>query len=528
MKKIILALVVMLFSNSFYAQAVDAEGDIPLDVNLTEVYKDKKKFTGLAFSTKDGNDGIILGRRYKKGYYIEHYDKNLKLIKNYDLVIKEKKPVFRPVGAYENTKKKTTIDEAFLSDGKLCLIEHKYNRKEKAIEYYVHTSPLDKFSFKRTLLLSVPFKNVEKNVFLNFKNTYDEDTYGDFTLSKNEKYIAFTIDMKDKDFEKHNIYVFDNSLNKIYETVFKRSIKDRKFRLQNVDIDEEDGTLFLLGKSYTQEKKKDGGKYQYELYKINGGTNQKLVFDSKDNYIGSLNTVVNNGEIFCVGFYSEKNDYRYKGLAHFGVDKNNMNLIKSVYSPFTEQFIQDKYGKSKDKELRNIDLKSIHISDNNECILNAEEFYITSHYINSQNGGSWKYTYHFNDMISAKFDATGNLLWARNINKKQEASSYSPYLSFTTSYKNDKVYFFINCSDKIRRIRGDRLQFKGIKAKKSNLYAITLDKEGNYEYKKILDDKDSEAPFMVGRGIINNNEKDIIFTGRRGNKKQALKITIPD
>ena len=516
MKKIILALVIMLFTQNFYAQAVDAEGDIPLEVSLTDVYKDKKKFTGLAFSTKDGNDGIILGRRYKKGYYIEHYDKNLKLLNSYD---------------FEVDKKRGTIDEAFLSDGQLCLLEYAYNKKEKIIEYYVNKSPLDNFSFKRTLLLAIPLKKADGKKFFSFGNTSDGNTLGRFSMSKKAEYIAFTIEMKDKNLEKHNIYVFDNSLNKVYETVFKRDMKDRKFHLQNVDVSEEDGTLLLLGKSFTREKKKkkEGGKYQYELYKINGDQKTKLVFDSKDKYIGSLSTVINNGEVFCVGFYSDKNDYRYKGVAYFDVDKTNMSLTKTVYSPFTEQFIQDKYGKSKDKELRNIDLRSIHSSDNNECIVNAEEFYITSHYVsNGQGGGYWRYTYHFRDMISLKLNADGKLLWARNINKKQAASSYSPYLSFTTSYKNDKVYFFINCSDKIRRIRGDRLQFKGIKAKKSNLYAITLDKEGNYEYKKILDDKDSEVPFMVGRGIINNNGKDIIFTGRRGSKKQALKITIPD
>ena len=232
MKKIIFALVTILFTNNFYAQ--DGEGNIPLDVSMSEVYKDKKKFTGLSFSTKDENDGIILGRRYKKGYYIEHYNKDLKLLKNYD---------------FEVDKKRGTIDEAFLSDGKLCLLEYKYNKKEKAIEYYVHTSPLDKFSFKRTLLLSVPLKKAGGKKYFNFGSTYDGDTYGNFTLSKNAEYIAFTIEMKDKNLEKHNIYVFDNSLNKVYETVFKRDMKDRKFHLQNVDVSEEDGTLLLLGKS---------------------------------------------------------------------------------------------------------------------------------------------------------------------------------------------------------------------------------------------------------------------------------------
>ena len=134
--------------------------------------------------------------------------------------------------------------------------------------------------------------------------------------------------------------------------------------------------------------------------------------------------------------------------------------------------------------------------------------------------------YHFRDIVSAKIDANGKLVWARNINKKQSAGFNSPYLSYTSTLTNGKVYFFINCSDKVRKIRNDRLQFKGIKAKKSNFYVITLDEEGNFEYKKVLDDKDSEVPFAVGRGYLNNNGKDIIFQGRRGSKKQVMKVSL--
>ena len=493
----------------------EGEADIPVEVKMTEVFKDKRKFTNMAFSTEDGKEGVVIGRRYKKGYYIEHYDKNINLVKNFD---------------FEVDKRRGAIEKAFISDGKLCLIEYLYNKKSKKLEYYSNISPLDKFSFKRELLLSTPLKDVKRGFgFFGFGNDVDGDVLGDFYISKNQEYIAATLDIKNKDSETHRLFVFNNKLEKVFQTEFKRGIKDRKFRLQNIDVDERDGTVYLLGKSFPREKrkKKEGGKYQYELYKINGSKKQSLIFDSGENFVGSLTTVINDGKLLCVGFYSERNDSRYKGLAYFDVDANEMQLKNSVYSPFTKQFILDKYGKNKDKELRNISIRDIHITENNECILNAEEFFITTHFMSNPNGGgSTYYIYHFRDIISTKMDTNGKLLWARNINKKQAARYYSPYLSYTSTYYDGKSYFFINCSDKVKKLRNDRLQFKGVKTKKSNLYVITLDESGNFEYKKILDDKDSVVPFAVGRGYLNNNGEDIIFQGRKGRKKQVMKLSL--
>ncbi len=513
MKKIALFFYILLSSINFYAQ--DSGVDIPLDVKMTAVFEDTKKKTVLAFSTKDDNGGVFIGRRYKKGYFIEHYDKDLILVKSYD---------------FEIDKKRGKIDNAFLSGDKLCLIESLYNKNTKKIEYYINKTSKDNFLFQRSLLFSIPLDDVKRTVsfFGLGLNNKDADASGNFKISQHQKYIVFTIDIKDKNYETHRIFVFNNALDKMYQTEFKRGIKDKNFKLENIDIDEKDGTVYLLGKVYAKEKrkKKEGGKYQFELYKIKGNSIQSLVFDSSEKYIGSLTTVINENKLFCVGFYSEKNDKRYKGVAYFDIDHGNMLLTTKVYSPFTKQFILDKYGKEKEKELKNISFKSIHITENNEYIINAEEFFIRAHQLQNQQGSTFNYTYHFRDIVSVKIDANGKLIWARNINKKQADNYNSPYLSYTSIYHDSKNYFFINSSDKVKKLSNDRLQFKGVKAKKSNFYVITLDSNGSFEYKKILDDKDSEVPFSAGRGIVNDDQINIIFQGRRGSKKQIMKISL--
>jgi len=265
------------------SNAQEGQSEIPVDIKMTEIFKDKKKFTSLAFSTKDGDDGVFIGRRYKKGYYIEHYDKNIKQLKNYD---------------FEIDKKYGIIEEAFISGNNLCLIEYLYNKKERKLEYFVNISPKDKFSFSRKPLFSVPFSQIKKQYSLFSMGRGDGDHLGMVQVSKEQNYVAFTIDIRDKDTETHRLFVFDNTLNKVYEKEFKRGIKDRKFKLQNIDVDDKDGTVYLLGKTYTRakKKKKEGGKYQYELYKLDANSKKSVIFDSKDNYIGSLNTNITNGK----------------------------------------------------------------------------------------------------------------------------------------------------------------------------------------------------------------------------------------
>lgn len=514
MKKNLLIIFVLFIQINFYGQ--QGETDISLKVRLTKVFEDSYKKTALAFLTDDNNGGIFLGRGYKNGYYIEHFSDTLRLINKYDFNI---------------DRKKSKIYNAFMSGNDLCLIEALFNRKGKKIEYYINKTPKDSFLFQRSLLFSIPLLDIKKTVsFFGMAgiNNKDADARGNFQLSKNHKYIVFAIDIKDKDFETHRIFVFNNALEKVYETEFKRSIRDKNFKLETIDIDERDATVYLLGKVYSEEKKKkkSGGKYQFELYKIKGNSTESLVFDSNEKYIGSLTTLIHNKKLFCLGFYSEKNDKRYKGVAYFDIDQNKMSLRNKVYSPFTKQFILDKYGKEKEKELKNIAFKNVLITKNGECIINAEEFFMRAHQLKNQQGSTFNYTYHFRDIVCVKLDVNGKLVWARNINKRQADNYNSPFLSYTSVYHNFKSYFFINSSDKVKKLSNDRLQFKGVRINKANLYVITLDKNGVFQYKKLVDNDDSEVSFGVGNGILNRNQTDVIFQGQRGNKKQIMKVSL--
>lgn len=516
MKKSIFSLVLFLFlSSTVFGQ--DQEGKIQLALNFSQPIKERKKTDELTFVVKDKSSGFIVGlkKKHGKGYYIRHYDQQLNLVQELE---------------YKLSGKKGEIKDAFLlKNGDLCILEFYNNSRKKTLDYYANISPTDHFAFKKKLLLSISRKKAKGRS--SFSLNEDGDTHGNFSMSANKKYFALTIELDAKKMEKHQIYVFDNELHKIYQNTFERKLADRKFRLENVDINEKDGTLLLLGKSYTRKKKKKGGKYQFELYKIKANGMKRLFFDSKDKYIGSLSIKYKEDKVFCVGFYSEKNDYRYKGLVFFDIDLEQMKLKNSVYSPFSKQFLIDKYGKAKQKELHNIRLDHI-FYDGTNFVITAEErgYHIyTSFRPAGPNGGGGMSTTvvaFYNDIIVTKLNKQGKMIWARNINKSQQGKP--SYNSYTALFTNNHIYLFLNAAKNAKKLKNKRLAFNTGTFSSYNLYAIVFDTQGKYQYEKIVDKKKTKSVFMAGNGIVSNNHKDVIFPGKNKSKTRLLKIHIPD
>ena len=248
------------------------------------------------------------------------------------------------------------------------------------------------------------------------------------------------------------------------------------------------------------------------------------MFDTDEYFAASLKTIVFEDRLTCIGFYSERNNNRYKGISYYELDPKTLAIRKTKLNPFTEQFIIDKYGKDKDKELKNLSFRKIIITSSNEIIFNAEEFYIVTNYVSTPQGSYTTTSYHYDDIVSAKLSTSGDIVWARNINKRQATGGDSSYISYTSTAKGNDAYFFINTGEKVKKLKNDRIQFGQTSTKHSNLNVIRVNQNGDFDYSELLDDKDNEVPFMVSDGAISGNS--VFFIGRKGKKKQLLKITI--
>jgi hypothetical protein len=516
MKQKILVLATLLLSVISFAQ------DIAVQVKKSKIFKDEYKHSSIVLTEDDGNGGIIMVRSYYggafsagAGYYFEHYDSNLNLIKEYEYELSKFKLISQ-----------NSVMGIIMNGQDVHIIGFDYEKSEKAYVCSALSANISDFKFTKSELFRLKIDEI-KRFGLFTSSQYDGDSGANMIVNEDKTAFAITIDIADKNSETHKVYLFDTALNKNLEHTFKRNIKDKKFRYENIDVSKDGKSLYLLGKVYTNEakKKKEGGKYQYELTRITSDSEKTQVFDTNQNFAGSLKTIIFEGRLACLGLYSEKNDSRYKGICYFELDPENLDIKKSKFNPFTEQFLIDKYGKSKEKELKFLSFRDIIVTENQDIIFNAEEFYIRTHMNHGANGMvSYYYTYHYDDIVSAKLNTSGDIVWARNINKRQSTGNDESYISYTSTAKNGYAYFFINTSDKIKKLKNDRIQFGQTSPKKSNLNVIRINESGDFDYNEVLNDKDNEVPFMVANGVQSGDS--VFFLGRKGKKKQILKLTL--
>lgn len=495
--------------------------EIPFQMTRSEVFKDNTKYSNIVLAEKDNSDGLLLVRSYaggmfsgNYGYYFEHYDSNMKLIKEYEYSMKENKEI------------KQSGVLGLISDGNIInIIYFAYKKSDKAFVCYSQSANISDFNFTSKELFRINSEEIKQFSFFS-GSQFDGDSGASMIVNEDKNAFAITIDIKDKTTETHRLYLFDNKLNKKIDHLFKRDIQDRKFRYENIDVSKDGNTLYLLGKVYSTEKKskKEGGKYQYELTRITKDSEKTQVFDTDEHFVASLKTITFNDKLRCIGFYSDRNDNRFKGISYFELDTETLAIKSLKFNPFTEQFLIDKYGKNKDKELKNLSFRKIIITETNDIIFNAEEFYIVTSYMSTPQGSYTTTTYHYDDIVSARLNPMGEIVWARNINKRQASSYGNPLLSYTSTAKNNDAYFFINAGEKVKKISKDRIQFGQTSNKRSNLNVIRINQNGDFDYQEILDDKDSEVPFMVANGINFGNS--VLFLGQKGKKKQLLKVTL--
>ena len=281
---------------------------------------------------------------------------------------------------------------------------------------------------------------------------------------------------------------------------------------------------FILAKNYNNKEKKLN--YSFDLSQISATETKTKSVEVKDKFIKSLKLNFYNNSIYCLGFYSDTSYKDNDGICFFKFNKENLATEQVKYSQFTSQFIQDKFGKQTDKDVKDLKIKNV-LFENDFILLNAEEEFEVNNSSNaiSNNSINSKTTFHFDDIVSAKLNTDGTLIWSRNLNKKQSYTySSDSYISYFSTFKNEVSYFFINASEKVKELQNNRIEFKDVNPNKANLYLLTLNKIGTFSYQLLLNDEETEVPFLVSKGIIIDNS--CYFIGRKGKKKQLLKITL--
>lgn len=492
---------------------------MPVDYSFGEKYNDRYRYSNLLSMDDDGLGGYILVRSYftgmilkPKGYYIERYDKNLQLVEEYNYKIRGAEFV-----------------EGYVANGQLYLLLLEYSEETISYNYKVHRSPVTNFKFTAEALLSIPSQQVEKPLERNY---YNRNFKSGFTTTAlfNEDKSAFVLSVhfkKGKD-NRHRIYLYNAGLKQLFDQDLSEEIEEKNYAFENIAISEDKKRVYIIAKAYFKKKRFKAleRKFQYEMIMLTKDGSKTQTFDSPNKYSEALKPILHKGDLICVGFYADRKDNRYNGIGYFKMDPISLDIKTKKYNPFTQEFMNDKFGREDTDPIKNLVFKNVSFTKDNGVLFNAEEYFVTSSVQANSSGGRLRVErYHHNDIVSAKLDANGQLLWARNINKAEVTQGDGAYASYSSCTKGENTYFFIcTAADNPQLLNDERLIFKQGLSRNRNVFVIQLNAQGKMKYEKVIDAQEARLPFMVSKPLMDSDK--LLFYAKRGSKKQLVNVAI--
>lgn len=488
---------------------------------IGEKYNDKHKYSNLLSIADDGNGGTIVIRSYfsgivlrPKGYLVEHYSKDLELLSEYNYKLKN-----------------SNFVEAYVKNGQVYLLFLEYNFGKASYEYIVHRSPFSEFNFTKEVLLSISSEPVQQPLDRNYYNRNFSSGFTTSVLFNDDKSaFAITTHFKKRKENQHIIHVFDTSLRKLMEHDFSDEVEEKNYAFENIAFSEDLSNVYLVGKAYFKKKRFNATerKFQYELVRISNNGRSTQSFYTPGKFPEALKPIFKNNTVLCVGFYADRKDNRYNGIAYFKLNPNSLTIESQKFNAFSNQFMMDKFGREDDKTIKDLVFKSMNITNDGHILFNAEEYFTsTSTQANSSGGRVMVTRYHHNDIVSVKLSSNGEMVWARNINKAEVTQGDGAYASYSAYTKGDNTYFFIStASENPQQIGAERIMFKQGLGRNRNIFLIKLDENGHMNYDKVIDGTEARLPLMVSMPLVDNQADELMFYAKRGNKKQLVHVGV--
>ena len=507
----------LLFISAFSAIAQEE----PVTYTIGEKFNDKYRYSNMLAMADDGKEGIVVVRAYytgiilrPKGYFIEHYNKDLELVSEFNYKLKD-----------------ANFIEAYVRNGQVYLLFLEYSFKNNSYQYEVHRSPFSQFQFTKETILSIASEPVEQPLDRNFYNRNFSSGFTTSVLFNDEKSaFAITTHYKKRKLDQHTIHVFDANLTKLMEHDFSDEVEEKNYAFENIVFSKDLQQAYLVGKAYFKKRRFNATerKFQYEMVRISKTDRGVQSFYTPSKFPEALKPIFKGNDLLCIGFYADRKDNRYNGISYFKLNPISLEMETSKFNPFSEQFMMDKFGREDDKAIKDLVFKSMDVTNTGHILFNAEEYFTsTSVQANSSGGRLMVTRYHHNDIISAKLSPTGDLVWARNINKTEVTQGDGAYASYSAYTKGDTTYFFISTSaENPQQLTDERIMFKQGLSRNRNIFLITLDEIGHMKYSKVIDDTDARLPLMVSQPYIDRLHDELLFYAKRGTKKQLVQVAV--
>jgi hypothetical protein len=297
-----------------------------------------------------------------------------------------------------------------------------------------------------------------------FNEAFKDGKAGSFNcvFSKDSTKILYfyTVPNKKKENQTYKYFVYNHNLEMIYDKEVELPELNKDVSIVDYDIDN-DGNVYALAMINEKKDKTSNSKsekvnnYTYKFFIARKESDEFIEYEFDiERYINSMTFSVQDGEIFCSGFWGKNNSYDISGVYTLKLDaENGEELVQDVYE-FDDEFVNEFYteGQVEKAEKRGaeldvplIDLNHFEVLPDGSAILIGEQFYTrTVCYSDGKGGQTCRTYYYYNDIVATRIDPAGEILWSKKIPKKSVSGGGIGHLRYYYTHLKGTLYFFYN------------------------------------------------------------------------------------
>ncbi|MBX2900169.1 MAG: hypothetical protein KF775_10985 [Cyclobacteriaceae bacterium] len=321
---------------------------------------------------------------------------------------------------------------------------------------------------KKTLKLSEPV-SVAKIDFHGRKRSNDGAFEFRQSRDKSKLLIYSKLPFEKNEPERFELLVLDSEMKAIWQKQITIPYKDQLFDLESMRVSN-DGEVHLLGLVYKDKRteiRKGAANYSFELlsYYDKGTREARTPLTLPGKFITDMQIgILDNKDIVCAGFYSETGTLTIKGTYFLKLDGTRAvvaNSFKEFELDFVAQNLTErearkvgrKAANDKDIELFQFRLDQLVVDNVGGVFLVGEQFYVKRRVTTTRNATTGAvttqtdYLYYYNDIIAIRINASGEILWAQKIPKRQlTINDGGASSSYTFGVRNGQLLFIYNDS----------------------------------------------------------------------------------
>jgi hypothetical protein len=399
--------------------------------------------TGI-YTVKQSDD--VFSKEFE--YTLEYYDSDFSLKKSFDLEIVD-------------GKQKASARKTIYLNNKLFIFYSLLDQKSKKNTLYAKELDKQTLQPKAGNKVIRQFDTWGKNKNINSKSYYR------FSRDSSKIMVAYGLPYNEGEPEFFGFTVLDNQLNTLWQKNIEIPYKDELLDIKSFRVDNH-GNAYLLGAVY-KEKRKDKRKglpnYNYEIFACleNGNTVKQYPISLDDRFITDMQIeILDNQNLVCAGFFSEKGTVSIKGTYFLVLDSNDKSIKIKSFKNFEFDFITQnlsdqeikktirKQNKGIDPELYQYDIDKLLVGKDGSALLIGEQFFVDVDRSFMSNGASiTTQHYYYNDIIVIKISPLGEIVWAQKISKSQHTINDNGfYSSYMLAIVRGKICFIFNDSPK--------------------------------------------------------------------------------